>query len=295
MGSLPNWLIVTALGVLLALAAGDAIRSTGDAQPPPEPAQTVASELRGLLFVAGSDCSVTALRLPERTTEEPPRRPDCRGAVWSHDGTLVAECQGGVTVVSNADGELFRRVRGCTAAWNPNGFVSVIRAGSLVLARSVFRPVPLLTRDDVARLLAGIVPRPATYELVAVAWIDSSTFAAIVRRGSQPADQYVVIFRDGRIETVVPVFGPPISALRASPRGKVAFARGEVVREFVMLERDGDPLPLPRVANARAIAWSPDEQWVALATRTNVFIARTGTREIVARVAVGGESLEWLP
>jgi hypothetical protein len=295
MGRLPSWLLVAALGVVAALAAADAIRPTQDAQPVPEPTQTAAPELRGVLLVGGSDCSVTALRLPELTQEQPPRAPDCGGAVWSADGTLVAECRDGVTVVRDSHGEPFRRVRGCAPAWNPNGFVSVIRAGNLFLARSVFRPVPLLTRADVADQLSEVEPHPKRYELAAVAWMDSSAFAAVVRRRSQPEDQYVAIFDDGRIEAAVPAFGPRISALRASRDGKVALGRGEVVREFVMLGRDGDPLPLPRVADARAIAWSPDGRWVALATRTNVFIARTGTREFVMRVPVGGESLEWLP
>jgi hypothetical protein len=52
---------------------------------------------------------------------------------------------------------------------------------------------------------------------------------------------------------------------------------------------------LPRIANARAIAWSPDGQWLSLATRTSTFIARIRTRGVVMRIPVGGESLEWLP
>ena len=42
-----------------------------------------------------------------------------------------------------------------------------------------------------------------------------------------------------------------------------------------------------------AIAWSPDERWVALSTRTTTFIAQTGTRRVVRQIAVGGDALAW--
>ena len=53
-------------------------------------------------------------------------------------------------------------------------------------------------------------------------------------------------------------------------------------------------MALPGIANARAFAWSPDEKWVAIATRTTTFIARTGLRDVVQQVPVGGDSLVWL-
>jgi hypothetical protein len=52
---------------------------------------------------------------------------------------------------------------------------------------------------------------------------------------------------------------------------------------------------LPRVSDARALAWSPDEEWVALATPEETVVARTGSREVVARLPMGGEALRWLP
>jgi hypothetical protein len=297
MGRLPSWLVVAAVGILLALAAADAIRSTGSSTPehrsqpgPSRPRPT------GLLVISGSDCSVTALRLPTLTGLQPPRAPDCGGAAWSDDGTLVAECNRGLTRVVNADGQLFYRVRGCAAAWRPDGSVGVIHGGDLVLARSVGRPFTLTARTRLVRNLSEFVQRPATYRLFDFDWIDLSRFAGLVR-GARPWEQAAVIATtDGPVEMFAPEYGQHISSLVVSPLGTyLAFARNRLGREFLMLTQGGVEVALPRIANARAIAWSPDERWVALATRTSTFIARTGTREVAFRVPQGGDSLAWLP
>src|SRR5688500_7468250 len=143
MGRLPTWLVVGAIGAIGALAAADALRSTGGSERRAAPQPTV-DDLTGTLLVANADCSVQALRLPDLTQDEPSRRPDCAGAVWSDDATLVAKCSGGVTAVHNQSRELVRRVGGCSPAWREDGSVGVLKRGSLVLARSVFRPVVLM-------------------------------------------------------------------------------------------------------------------------------------------------------
>jgi hypothetical protein len=105
----------------------------------------------------------------------------------------------------------------------------------------------------------------------------------------------VAFLSPGGAGTLVPELGQRVSDLRVSPLGNVAFARNHLGRKFVMLTDAGVEVPLPRIANARAIAWSPDEEWVALATPTATFIARTGSRRVVVRIPAGGDTLAWLP
>jgi hypothetical protein len=293
MGRLPNWLVVGAVGVLVTLAAADAIRPHGEQAARSTTTGTEAPDLRGVLVIAGPDCSVAALRLPALVEQQPPRQPDCGGIVWSPDGTLNARCTEGFTDVALTGGPPFLHVRGCDPAWRVDGSVSVIRDGELFVARRRGQLRIFFSRGQLAQALAGQVPAGERFVLSEVAWLGLTNFAAIVR-GPKPWERAIAFLSPGG-GTVVQELGQHISSLRASPLGNVAFARNQLGREFVMITPAGREVPLPRIANARAIAWSPDEKWVALATRTTTFIARTGTRTVVLRVPVGGESLDWLP
>lgn len=295
MGRLPTWLVVGAIGAIVALAAADALRSTGGSERRAAPRPTV-DDLTGLLLVADAECSVQALRLPDLTQEEPSRRPDCAGAVWSDDATLVAECGDGVTAVHNQSRELVRRVRGCSPAWREDGSVGVLDRGSLVLARSVFRPVVLMTPAELRANLEELVEQPETYDLVAFDWIATSRFAAVVRGGRLEEQALVVFTTDDRLELIMRGLGRLVSSVRVSPLGHyLVLTNNSPERGFSVLTRAGERVLLPRVPDARALAWSPDEEWVALATPAETVVARTGSREVVARLPVGGEALSWLP
>jgi hypothetical protein len=149
-----------------------------------------------------------------------------------------------------------------------------------------------VSRHAVASQVSAQLPDSEGYQLAEVRWLDQTSFAGILA-GRQPWQRAVAVFVQGNLETIVPEFGQRISSLRASPLGNFGFAHNQLGREFVMLTREGREVPLPRIANARAIAWSPDERWVALMTRTTTFIARTGTRQVVRQIPVGGDALEW--
>ncbi|HXL44360.1 MAG TPA: hypothetical protein VN960_09915 [Gaiellaceae bacterium] len=293
MARLPTWLIVAAVGAVVALAAADAIRPTGEPRTR-APAATGPPGLNGVLLVGRPDCSTTAIRLPSLDEERALRRLDCGGLVWSRDGTLAARCTptNGTEILTERL-EFTARVAGCSPAWREDGALSVIRNGDLLIFRRR-GPVRLfVSRTTLAEALAGEVPR--AYELSELVWIDASRFAAILH-GRQPWQQAIVVYSRDGVERFVPEAGQRISGLRVSPLGNyIAFARNALGREYAMLLRGGPETRLPRIANARTIAWSPDEEWVALATRTATFIARTGSRRVVFRVPAGGDTLAWLP
>jgi hypothetical protein len=293
MDRLPTWFVVGAVAVLVAVAAADALR--------PEPRAPEASaptarerELGGLLVAAGADCSVRAVRLPDGAEEDVRRPIDCDGSVWSADHSLNASCANDFTTVAALDAGVILRLRGCSPAWRPDGAVSIIDEGDLYVARRRGRPQLFVSREELAQGLAGALSGGRNYRLVEVAWHGTVAFAGIVA-GLKPGQQAVVYYTPEGLATVIPQRGQEIEGLRVSPLGDyLAFARNRAGREYVMVDLTGREIPLPQIGNVRAVAWSDDERWVALATPTATFVARTGSREVAARLELGGDTLEWL-
>jgi hypothetical protein len=151
-----TWIVGGAVVVLLVVAIADAIRSRADASGTPTPLPPV---LHGVIVAADDACEARGFRLPSMAVEQPPHPPDCGGAVWSQDGSLVARCDEGVTTVTSADGSFqLPDVPGCAPAWRADGFLSVVRGGEIVLARRRGAPFTFFTRSHLARELrsAGV-------------------------------------------------------------------------------------------------------------------------------------------
>jgi hypothetical protein len=305
MGRLPSWIIVAAVGAVIVLAAADSLRSTGEratkaSVAATEPTSTTESEPGGLhgVIVVGSDCSsIQAIRLPTLISFQPPRQTDCNGYRWSRDGTLYARCEGRTTEVGTSEGRPEFSIAGCEPAWRPDGALTVIRNGSLVVTRSIGRPSELLTRTQLGEALEGAIPRPQSYTLTQVAWLDSNHLAAIAH-GARPGEQALIVLSAliGELQYSDPQVAAGLADLRASPFGDyIAYVRAGFIRRFTMIDLQGSEVRLPPIGNALNVAWSPDEKYVAISTRATTFIARTGTERVLFEVPAGGESLAWLP
>ena len=297
MRRLPSWLIVGAVGILVALAAADAIRPhTESKSAPTQTGVTAVPALTGVLVVAGPDCSASAVRLRDLAERNPPRRTDCGGLLWSRDGTLAARCtQDNGTAVFDAGLDFTARTAGCAFGWRPDGALSLIRNGDVVLWRRHGQVRTVLTHAQlVAQLKGGAerLERPETYRFVEVSWGDDSSFAAILQ-GDRPWETAIARFTNGTLDWLVPAFGSHAEGLRASAGGGVAFARLGPGREYRVLNANGREVQVPRIGNAAAFAWSPDERWVAIATRTSTFLAPLGRTNTV-ELPIGGEALAWL-
>jgi hypothetical protein len=48
------------------------------------------------------------------------------------------------------------------------------------------------------------------------------------------------------------------------------------------------------VRGARAIAWSPDERYVAISTDGETIVARTGSTKVMTTLPFGAHALAWL-
>jgi hypothetical protein len=300
MGRLPTWIIVAAVGAVVLVAVADGLRSTGDGPSRASvatTAPTAANELTGVLLV-GQDCrSMLAIRLQDLVQLQLRGQIawDCDGLVWSDDGTLYASCIQDHTIEGTSEGRRTAVLPGCAPAWRPDGALSVIHDGDLLITRRRGGPRVFFAREQLADALAGKLEGGRSYKLVEVAWHGAVAFFAIAE-GSEPWQRAVIAYTPEGVTAVLPQLGQDISKLRVSPSGSfIAFTRSEAGQEIVMLDVSGQELPSPRIANALALAWSPDERWVAVSTRTTTFIARTGTRRVVLQLPAGGESLAWLP
>jgi hypothetical protein len=298
MRHLPSWLIVGAIGILVALAAADAIRPHTESKPTPAKAETSApASLSGVVVVAGPDCSVSALHLPDLAEQNPPRQPDCGGLLWTRDGSLAARCTpDNGSLVLTADLEFTARAAGCAFGWRDDGSLSLVRHGDLVLWRRRGGERSVMTQAQLVQQLKGRaerLERPETYRFAEVSWGDESSFAAILQ-GDRPWETAIARFTNGTLDWLVPVFGSHAEGLRTNAGGSVAYARAVPVREYRVLGADGREVKLPRIGNANDLAWSPDEKWVAIETRTRTFLARPGRTKTV-ELLLGGESIDWMP
>jgi hypothetical protein len=59
-------------------------------------------------------------------------------------------------------------------------------------------------------------------------------------------------------------------------------------------DRNGDLVTFPTIPRVRALTWSPDERWTAVATEHSVFVFRTNTSEAsVRRLPIMAYELAW--
>ena len=288
-GGALTWIVGGAVAVLLVVAIADGVRTRADASGS-SPSATQA--LHGLIVTGDAGCQTEAFRLPSMAAETAPRAPDCNGLVWSRDGSLVARCTDGVTAVRSSEGVEFPNVIGCAPAWRADGTLSVVVDGNIVIARRHGRPSIFFSRPQLTEALrAGGVEDADEWRLRLVTWFGLASFVTILQK---PGDSAAAVFAQGGLETFLPHVGAHVEDLRASPNGNFAFARVDPQREYVMVSRGGDPIGLPAVRGAQALAWSPDERYVAISTDSETVVALTGSTDIVTTLPFGAHALDWL-
>jgi hypothetical protein len=284
-----TWVVGGAVVVLLVVAIADGIRSHEDASGAPAPPPR---ELHGVIVTADAACQTEAFRFPSMASERAPHPPDCNGLVWSQDGSLAARCSGDFTAVRSSEGVQFPNVDGCAPAWRGDGALSVVLDGNLVIARRHGSPFIFFSRPRLAEALgAAGVEDAGGWRFAQVSWFGLTSFVAILRNQE---DSAAAVFAQGGLETFLPQIGTHVEDLRVSPIGNFAFARADPEREYVMVSRGGDAMSLPVVRGATAIAWSPDEAYVAIATDDETVIGRTGTTSVVTTLPFGARALAWL-
>jgi hypothetical protein len=236
--------------------------------------QLTRAGVHGRLFVVDRRCALHELRLPSLREVRAPRTRGCNALVspgtappgwslWPRRTTLVAWCERNRVIVAAPSGPELPMIGGCAPAWRPDGSMTYVRRGSIVQFPRTGRAVVVRSSSELTPALGSPVQR--------VAWLTSTRFAVVT-------SQKLGLFAGRRLTRSVRI-GPGVNDLRGSPRGTfvVLYTGGEVRVYDSRLRR------LPRFDGDSALAWSPDERWLASSDRTQVVLERGRTR-IVLRV-----------
>jgi hypothetical protein len=315
-----TWLVVVALAAIGIAAAVDAFRG-GDATPLPqspaherrsEPQATYAEEgFGGILYYTNEGCELRAVRLPTLERVEAPRWDECRFEL-NPDGTRANGATSGWDPYSDPDaGRLFQTVgrtiqvassrlpegssfHGSAPAWRSDGTLTYARRGAvrawpsggiLLSGRDLWRAAARHPNAPAARRLARLRVRQ-------LAWLDASRGVVLLHVGVGEGPDYDIaaLFEGRRLLTTV-ASRSSTGRVWTSPGGSFFAVLGDGMRIF---DRDGDPRPSPPLSAPRALAFSPDERWVAVATRASVVVFQTFGAELrLRRLPIVARDLAW--
>jgi hypothetical protein len=326
---LPTALVVAAVALVGILATADALR--GDEPEPPRPAggttprerpSTLVETLREVLVIgrilySDPDCRVHSLTLPELADQvlqdEGHEVIRCRfdstegwlldeGERLSPDHRLVAECvsrRGRYVTVSDArTGVVRRRMSGCESTWRPPvGHRLTWAHGEAVYERGR----PLLTRDDLERAarhhpnLAFLKDDiPMRVHVRALAWVDADHLAASLEiRAQRSAPEFLFVVFEGRKVIVA------ATNFRTSPRRLFATPTGSFVAgdDGTIVTAAGDVVDPPdQLPTGRAVAFSPDERWLAYVTGRSIYLLGTPRNNEpgrIIRLPIPARDLAW--
>ncbi|MGH3060176.1 MAG: hypothetical protein ACRDNA_02050 [Gaiellaceae bacterium] len=297
-----TWLLLGAVVALGAAASFDALRGGEPtrAEPlpttsaraestagPASPEAALAAALReagigGILEYADEDCDTHAVSLPDLTARPSGVGGACTFAVTANATTGYAvECSGGRVSIDDPQQAPYAQVRAeCPPAWKPDGTPTLLRDGEVVEPH----PCPdrgiipmrcsrvLLSGDDLVRELRGAGWTGFRFAVEELLWLSDSRAAAIVgARSRDDRGELLVVFDGRRLVTAPTAAYEDLATLRLSPSGGFVVAQIADPGGVLVVDRDG-ALVRPLVRHGSALAWSPDERWIAEATEDGVYV-----------------------
>jgi hypothetical protein len=320
-------LIVVAVAALAVFAAADALRVRSRDEPKasapaptisrPEP-PTLHELLRrtgiiGFVVYSDHDCRLHSLLLPGM--EDNVIREEGGSAVihcrfdaaggrileederMSPDRSTIAHCRAGTIEVRAADnGIVARSIRGCPPAWRPDGRLTYPR-GSEILeeGRPLFTTLELRAaarlHPNIAGLAAGV---PIFAHATDLAWLDENHLVATleIRVQSVEPENLAVLFDGKAVVAVATNRGRGLGNWIVSAAGSYAASE-----DGTIVSRDGGSRDPPQnLPDGRAVAFSPDEQWLAYATNASVYLIGTPRNSEpgrIIRLPVPAQDLVW--
>jgi hypothetical protein len=323
-------LILAAVVLLAVVAVADALRGNGEPRAAESESPTITraapptlkdilrrGAITGFVVYSDVDCVLHSLLLPRmldevvRTDANQPFRL-CRfgsgggrylpeGQLASPGGRLVAECQGGrIAVWELESGIPERSLRGCPPAWRPDGRLTYAQGDHIMEGESVlFTAADLRAaarhHPNIAGLGSGSREKIVVHA-TDLAWLDEKHLVASLEIHSRFTEfQFgTAVFEGKAVVGFTTNFGALLRGWVVSPTGSFAAAENATI-----VERDGDftdpPANLPA---GRAVAFSPDERWLAYVTGVSIYLIGTSRNSEpgrIVRLPVDAQDLVWEP
>ncbi len=299
--------------------------------PRPSPAVTTVSlepaspAMSGVLYYSNAEhrCRLEGVIMPSLEAARSPRLGSCRfsisgngqaafpdKAAWSPHGGLYAREIDGVIEFGSPFSHQTLRFPGRAPAFKPDGTFTYVRDNEVVEWTTECPPGSrlftltgdnatvrcrrvVLSQGDLRRALIS-ADDSGPLVLKDLEWLSDSRLVAVVgHAGISGYREHLSVLDGGRVVgTLHSEFGEGMR-VEASPQGNFFTAwYGDSL--VTIRDREGDLIAFPPVARVRALTWSPDERWTAVATEHSVFVFRTNTGEArVRRLPIVASDLAW--
>lgn len=318
---LATWVVAAGLVVLGLFAARDALRSDDApavspgarsvdtrlrARPAPAPSiadrSRIAAALRalgaeGVLYLTDSSCRRFLLRVPALawTTPQGLPGPDCAGGLppaLDERFGLLARQIGANTIEVTAENWRFR-FAGNAPAFAPAGTLTFLRNGQLYAWTVRCPPAAETTLFQGLRVLERCPRRveDAPARLREVLWLSGEEYAAVA---GQEFASTLMIVRAGRTTPLFQALGVRMGGLRGEPRGRYIAVR--IDENLVVFDtRTGEAVPFPAGTEqpARALAWSPEGPFAAVADERSVRVYRLARPDQAVTLPLAMVGVDW--
>lgn len=248
----------------------------------------------GILTYSDETCRLRSVTLPDLAPHPGSREERCTfGSMVGSEfasggpppypfGSLAALCRGEEVELRLPNRGLFARARGsCPLVWRPDGTPTFLRDGEVMRFASCSGKgaLPLrcsrtlLSRNDLTRELRRARWSASDFRVEEFHWLSDRGLLAIVRAGGVDGGALLAVFDRRRLVSSPPFAYEGLTDLRPSPSGALITARIESPGGLLVIDRRGRPVRLA-LRHGHALAWSPDERWIAEATADGVYLFR---------------------
>jgi hypothetical protein len=231
------------------------------------------------------------------------------GHTWQPDGdVLAAEVlpagREGTIEAGSPEGTWSVRFPGEAPSFRPDATLTFVRSGEVMAwtpnCASGRCSRTLLSRADLARAFrfdSGIPPDRrfvSSYGVEELAWSsETRLFAglAVSVRFGPPAERLLAVFEGRRAVAGRPGLAGRFTDLRVSPDGRLlAMRSGDRVE---VVGRRAETVWPSALEPVRSFAWSPDGEWLAVATRASVYLVQVADWTVLVRLPFSTHDLAW--
>lgn len=267
-----TWLVVAGLAAIALAAAVDALRDEERVSEPVAETRTVPGladqpqlamrQLReagvsGVLTYSDDECKLHAVSLPELRPVHAPSFEMCRPATTT-DG------------LGTADGDV---------VWAGLGYGAV---------------QVVLSEEELGREISRQLGGAGGFRAVQAVSLGEERSVVLADSTYEPRERVLVLLEGERVLVVQPRWVTRDARfLRPSPGGGSFAAFGPSGIQW--FDADAAPRAFPAVVRGpRAVTWSPDERWTALATDTSVYVFPTERPdELIVQIPLTVHDLAW--